>query len=187
MDNEIEPRHPTRAPADIAGSEASRARWPDPVVVPRLFFVPIGAAVAVQIGTTAAGVAGAGESPSWLLAAGFAVFLGVSAVQLARLHRLNDMWLGAMISRVIGGTARASSTSYLAALAAAIWAALAGAWWLLPLCAAAGGTAYAVSGRSWTQKYRSEPGTHMTGESARSLAVVAALALAGLILLVAAR
>jgi membrane protein implicated in regulation of membrane protease activity len=184
MENELGAPTPPEAAAAIADAEARRAFLADHVVVPRLFFPAVGAAVAIQIGTTAAGVAGAGESPLWLLAAGFAVFLAVSAVQLARFRRRNGVWLGGMASRVIGGTATAASTSYVAALAAAVWSAFAGAWWLVALCAAAGGTGYALSGRSWMRKYRAEPATHSRGESALWLTVCLVLSLAGLFLLV---
>jgi hypothetical protein len=171
----------------MADAEAGRASLADNVAVPRLFFLSIGAAVAVQIGTTAAGLAGAGESPLWLLAAGFALFLAVSAIQLARFRRLNGLWLGGLVSRVIGGTAAAASTSYVASLAAAVWAALAGVWWLVPVCAAAGGAAYALSGLSWLRKYRSEPAAHSRGESAGWRTVFAVLSLTGLILLISLR
>ena len=59
---------PNEAAAAIADAEAGGAWLADHVVVPPLFFVWIGAAVAIQIGTTAAGLAGVGESPLWLLA-----------------------------------------------------------------------------------------------------------------------
>lgn len=157
------------------------------VAVPRLFFVPIGAAVAIQIGTTAAGIAGQGGSSGWLLLVGLAAFLAVVAVQLARFRSLNGVWLGGLVSRVIGGTAEAASLSYCAALVGALWAALADVWWLVPLCAAAGGAGYALSGRRWLRDYRSEPARHSRGESAAWLAVLAALALAGAVLLLTLR
>jgi hypothetical protein len=186
MESQAKSPTPDDAAATLAEAEAGRASLADHVVVPPLFFVSIGAAVAVQIGTTAAGLAGAGASPLWLLVAGFAVFAAVAAVQLARFRRRNGIWLGGLVSRVVGGTASTAATGYAVSLGAAIWSALAGVWWLLPLCAAAGGTAYALSGRSWMRRYRSEPATHSRGESAATLMVIAVLSLAGLVLLVAA-
>ena len=186
MDNNRQAPTPDETPTADAVAEAGLGSLAGHIVVPRLFLVPIGAAVAVQIATTAAGLAGAGESPLWLLAGGFAVLLAVSAVQLARARRLNGIWVSGLVSRVVGGTATAASTSYVAALAAAVWAAFAGVWWLLPLCAAAGGTAYALSGRSWMRRHRSEPAVDRRGESGLWLTVIG-LALAGLILLVSLR
>lgn len=187
MESSADSPTPDDAAAALQDAEAGRTSLAGHIVVPPLFFVSIGAAVAVQIGTTAAGLAGAGKAPLWLLVVGFAVFVAVSAIQLARFRRRNGVWLGGLVSRVVGGTAATAATGYVVALAAAIWAALAGVWWLLPLCAAAGGTAYVLSGRSWMRNYRSEPATYSRGESALSLTVIAVLSLAGLILLVTAR
>lgn len=80
MENRNGSPTPNDAAAAIAGAEAGRASLAGHLDVPQLFFVSIGAAVAVQIGTTAAGLAGAGKAPLWLLAAGFAVFLTVSVI-----------------------------------------------------------------------------------------------------------
>lgn len=184
MENKRGAPTPDKTSAVTAETEAGRASSADHVAVPRLFLPPIGAAVAVQIGTTAAGLGGAGESPRSLIAAGFAVLLAVSTVQLARLHQLNGVWPGGLVGHVVGGTATAASTSYVAGLAAATWAALAGVWWLVPFCAAAGGVAYGLSGLSWMRTHRSEPDTLRRGESAVGLTVFVALSLAGLILLV---
>lgn len=178
---------PGEAAAAIADAEAGRTAMANHVVVPHLFFVSLGAAVAFQIGTTAAGLAGAGESPGWLVAAGIVVFVAVSAAQLARFRRTNGVWLGGLVSRVIGGTATAASISYAAALGGATWAAFAGVWWLVPLGSIAGGVAYALSGVRWLRKYRSDPAVHSRGESAAWLAVMTVLALTFLVLLVAQR
>jgi hypothetical protein len=173
-----------QAPALLPGAEAGPASPAVHLVAPRLFFLPVGAAVAIQIGTTAAGLAGVGESPLWMVAAGFAVFLAVAAVQLARARRGNGICLGGLASRVIGGTAAAASTSYVLALAAAVWAAFAGAWWLLTLCAAAGGAAYALSGMWWVRRHGSGPTTRGREASSVWTAVSVVLSSAGLILLV---
>jgi hypothetical protein len=174
---------PGQAAAALADAEAGRTALADRVVAPRWFFAPIGAAVAVQIGTTAAGIGADGDGSGWLLVSGFVVLLAVAAVQLARFRRLNGVWLGGLVSRVVGGTATAASASYGVALAGAIWAALADEWWLVPLCAAAGGVGYALSGRGWMRGYRRDPATHGRGESAAWLVVCGVLAVAGFVLL----
>jgi hypothetical protein len=178
---------PGEAAAAIAAAEAGRASMADHVVVPRFFFTSIGAAVGFQIGTTAVGLAGVGDSPLWVLAAGIVVFVAVSAAQLARFRRSNGVWLGGLLSRVIGGTATAASVSYAAALAGATWAAFAAVWWLVPVCSIVGGAAYALSGVGWLRKYRSDPAAHSRGESAAWLAIMTVLAVAFLVLLVAQR
>jgi hypothetical protein len=178
---------PGEAAAAIADAEAGRASLAHHVLVPRLFFVSLGAAVAVQIGTTAAGLAGAGTSPGLLVAGGIAVFFAVAAAQLARFRSLNGVWLGGLLSRVVGGTATAASASYAVALAAGTWAAFASRWWLVLVCALAGGAAYAWSGRTWMRKYHSEPGAHSRGESAAWLAAMVLLGVVLLVLLVSHR
>ena len=187
MENMSQVPTPQEAAAAIADAEARRTSLASHVVVPRLFFASIGAAVAVQIATTAAALAGASPAPVWLVIAGLVFFVAVSVAQLARFRQLNGVWLGGLVSRVVGGTATAASISYAAAMAGATWAAFAGVWWLVPVAAFAGGTAYALSGLRWMRRYRSDPATHGRGESTAQLAVLAVLALTFLVLLVAQR
>ena len=187
MENEGGSPTPGEAAAAMAAADAGRMSLAGQVVVPRLFFVSLGAAVALQIGTTAAGVSGSGAWSGWLLAGGIVVLAAVSAVQLARFRATNGVWLGGLLSRVVGGTTAAASVSYGAALAGAVWAALTGLWWLVPVCATAGGAAYVLCGMGWMRTYRRDPETHGRGESAPTLAVLLVLALSGLVLLVAQR
>ena len=189
MENANRPATPAEAANAIAAAEAGSASLARRLVVPRLFLGSVGAAVALQIGTTATGLAtqGSWSGSGWLLAGGLLLFLAVSGFQLARFRMLNGVRLDGLVSRVVGGTATAASLSYVAALGGAIWAAFTGTWWLVPLLAATGGVAYALSGRGWLRKYRCEPATHGRRESAASLGVLVVLALAGSVLLVAAR
>jgi hypothetical protein len=156
----MEPPTPVEASAAIADAEAGRTSLAHHVVVPRLFFASIGAAVALQIGTTAVGLADGTGSPDWLLVAGLVVFAAVAGGQLVRFQRLNGVWLGGLLS---------------------------GVWWLVPLCAMAGGVGYALSGLGWMRRYRFEPAVHSRGESAGWLALLGVLALACLVLLIAQR
>ena len=189
---------PDEAAAALADAEQSGQRLAERLVLPRWFHASIGAAVAVQIGTSAAAAAGLssrepasagpaiGAAWSWaLLLAGLAVFGAVAATQLVRLRRLNGVWVGGLASRVVLGTASTASTAYVLALAAATWSAFAEAWWLVPACAVAGGVGYAVSGVRWMRVYRGDPVRHSRAESAWLLAALAVLAVGGLVLLVA--
>jgi hypothetical protein len=169
------------AAASLRAAEAARAALAGTITTPRWFFAWLGAAVAVQIGTTAAGL---GESAPGLLAAGLAVFGVVAGVQLLRFRRANGVWLGGFASRVVLGTATAASVAYAVALAAAIWAAYGERWWLVALWSAAGGAAYALSGSRWMRAYRGDPAAHARGESLAWLALLSAAALGGLALLV---
>ena len=177
---------PAEAAAALADAEGGLESLADRVVVPRWFFLPIGVAVALQIGTTAAGL-GMTEQSGRLVVAGFAVLLAVAVVQLARFRGQNGIWLGGLLSRVIGGTATAATVAYGGALAGAIWAATADAWWLVPILAVGGGAGYALSGRAWMRSYRAEPADHGRGEPALVLVVVGVLALSALLLLVSLR
>jgi len=187
MENMAGAPTPGEAAAAMAAAEAGRISLASHVVVPRLFFASIGAAVAFQIGTTALGIAGVGDSPVWLVAVGLLVFVAVAAAQLTRFRRHNGLRLGGLVSRVVYGTATAASVSEALALGGATWAAFAGVWWLVLLTSVAGGAAYALSGRAWMRRYRSDPAGHSRGESAAWLAVMAVLALTFLVLLVAQR
>ena len=178
---------PGEAAAAMAAAEAGRSSLARHVEVPRLFFAWIGAGVAVQVGTTALGLAGVGGSPVGLVAGGLLVFAAISAWQLARFRRTNGLWLGGLVSKVVYGTATAASVSEAAALAATTWAAFAGLWWLVAVGSVAGGAAYALSGRVWLRRYRSDPSHHSRGESAAWLAAMAVLALVFLVLLLANR
>ena len=178
---------PGEAAAAIAAAEEGRSSLADHVVVPPLFFTGLGAAVAIQIGACALGVAGVGDSPVWLLSAGLLVFAAASAVQLARFRRANGLWVGGLVSRVVYGTATAASLSEALGLGAATWAAFAGRWWLVALASVAGGVAYALSGRAWLRRYRSDPASHSRGESAVWLAAMAVLAVIFLVVSIANR
>lgn len=77
------------------------------VVVPSFFGAAIGAAITVQIATTAVGLADIGNWAGWLLPAGVVVFVLVAGIELARFRRLNGVWLGGFAGRVVGDTATA--------------------------------------------------------------------------------
>lgn len=177
---------PAEAAAVLADAEAGRSSLAGRLVVPRSFLPAVGGAVAVQIGTFAAGVAGPADR-IWVAVAGLACFAAVGAWQLAAFRRANGVRLGGLLGSVVGGTAAAASVSYCAALVAALWAAFAGVWWLVPACALAGGLGYALSGRGWMRSYRAEPAAHGPGPSVGWLAAASVLALAGLVLLVSLR
>jgi hypothetical protein len=180
---------PTAAEASAAliDAEASRARLAHGIVVPSWFFTSLGAAIAVQIATTAIGVTEDALEARMALVAGLAALAAVAGVQLVRFRRANGLWLGRFASRVVLGTGGAASTTYAATAALAIWGALDGRWWLTAVGALAGGVTYALSGRLWLRAYRREPAKHGAGDPAAWLAAVTIAAIAGLALLVLER
>ena len=179
------PPTPEEAAAALQAAETSSNQLAEALALPRWFHGSIGAAVAVQIATTAVGL---GVDAGWakaLLGSGVVVFAVVAGVQLARLRARNGIWVGGLASRVVFGTASTASTAYVLALGAAIWAAFGDEWWLVAVCALAGGAGYAVSGVRWMRNYRGDPARHSRGESALLLAVLAVPVFAGIVLLVA--
>jgi hypothetical protein len=179
------PKHPNAAETSAAldDAEASRAMLAQRISTPSWFFTSIGAAIAVQIASTA--VALADTSPWTLvgLAAGIAALAVVAAVQLARFRQLNGVWLGGLLSRVVFGTGPLASISYAVAFAAAIWAALDNRWWLVVTWSVIGGAAYALSGRRWFRAYRADPALHANAESVAWLGLITVAAFAALALL----
>jgi hypothetical protein len=178
---ESTPERRIAAQAALRDAESSRARLAAGVALPSWFFASMAVAIAAQIATVAAAL---GDGAGWPLALGLAFFAAVAGVQLARLRRLNGVWLGGFASRVVLGTGAAASASYAVALTAAIWAGYAERWWLVALASIAGGAAYALAGRRWLRAYRGDPAAHARGESAAWLALLAVPAVAGLVLLV---
>ena len=185
MENTKEPRIPSAAEASAAlnDAEEARATLAQSAKVPSWFFASIGAAIAVQIASTAVGVADPSPLTLTALAAGIAVLVAVAAVQLARFRQLNGVRLGGLLSRVVLGTGTLASASYTLAAVAAILGAFDKRWWLVATASIIGGALYALNGRRWLRAYRTEPALHARGESLAWLALLTVAALAGLALL----
>ncbi len=179
------PKHPTaaQAAAALTDAEASRTLLAQRIRTPSWFFTSIGAAIAAQIASTAVGVGAPSRWTLAALAAGIAVLLAVAGVQLVRFRRLNGVWLGGFLSRVVLGTGTLASTSYAVAATVAILAAFDAQWWQVPTWSIIGGAAYALSGRRWLRAYRAEPALHARGDSLVWLGLITVAALAGLALL----
>ena len=69
-------------------------------------------------------------------------------------------------------------------MGAAIWAAFEEQWWLVGLCAIAGGVGYALCGARWVRSYRGDPAAHSKGQSVLLLAFLIVSLLVGAVLLV---
>ena len=187
MENKSDRGNPTpkEASAWLNDAEVTRATLAREIKTPSWFFTSIGTAISVQIATMGVGVADPSPWTLSTLAAGIVVLLAVAGVQLARFRRLNGIWLGGLLSRVVLGTENLASIAYGVAGGGAILAAFYSHWWLTLSWAIIGGAAYALSGRRWLRAYRTTPGVQTRGESLAwvILATVAALAGLGLLLL----
>jgi hypothetical protein len=187
MANSKPPPTPEDAAAALVEAEASRTHLAGTLVLPSFFYAAIGAAIAVQIATTAFTIA---DDRVWALAirpGGVALFVLVAAIQLVRFRQLNGVRLGGLASRVVLGTATAASISYAFAIGGSAWAGFNRMWWLAAVCAVAGGAAYALSGLRWWRRYQGDPASHSRGESAGLIATLGAVAVVGLVLLVLGR
>ena len=190
--------HPNAAEASAALSdaEASRAMLAQRIRTPSWFFTSIGIAIAAQIALTAvaitwsvggSGIAAVSTSTLAAFAAGIAILLAVAGAQLAAFRRLNGIWLGGLLSRVVLGTGLLASGAYVVALGAAIWSAMDARWWLVATCSIIGGAAYALAGRRWFIAYRADPARHARTELVVMLGLAVVAALAGLVLLLILR
>jgi hypothetical protein len=104
---------PEEAAVALAEAEASRTMLARGVVLPPFVDGAIGAAIAVQIATTALGLADIGRWAGWLLPAGV-VFVLVAGIELARFRRSTGVRPGGFAGRVVGAPATVASTSYCA-------------------------------------------------------------------------
>ena len=185
MESTPEPHIPSAAEASAAlnDAEEARATLAQSTKIPSWFFASIGAAVAVQIASTAVGVADPSSTTLAALASGIAILAAVAGVQLARFRQLNGVRLGGLVSRVVFGTGTLASASYAVSAMAAILGAFDKRWWLVATASIIGGALYALNGRRWLRAYRTEPALHARGESLTWLALLTVAALAGLALL----
>jgi hypothetical protein len=186
MENSEPSPTPEEAAAALVEAEASRTHLAGTLALPSFFYAAIGAAVAVQIATSAFSITDDRVGAPIRLG-GVALFVLVAAIQLLRFRQLNGVRLGGLASRVVLGTATAASISYAFAFGASAWAAFNRMWWLAAVCAVAGGAAFALSGRRWWRRYQGDPASHSRGESAGWIAILGAVAVAGLVLLVLER
>ena len=177
---------PSGPTADLARAEALRSSLAASLTLPRGFHLWLGTAVAAQVASTAYGVS-AGGAGTGVLVAGLAVFAGVAVSLLVRFRRLNGVRVDGLASRAVLGTSSVSSWTYAAALAAATWAAYGDRWWLSVLVSVAGGAAYALGAQHWWRSYVGDPAGKVRGESRLQLALLGAVAVAGLVALLVLR
>jgi len=146
----------------------------------------LAAAVAVQVGTAAYGIASQTAAGLAVALGGVAVFLGVAAFMLYRFRRINGVRVDGLASQIVLGTGAMSTLVYVAAFVAAAWAAFESRWWLVAVAAVAGGVGYAFGVSRWWHAYRDDPAAHAGGASPRVIAALAVVACLGFIALLVA-
>jgi hypothetical protein len=177
-------QYPDGQRAALAVADQARRRLTAGLRLPAGLYLALGAAVAVQLGTAAYGIAAQTVAGLAVVLAGLAVFLGVAALMLHRFRRINGVRVDGLTSQIVFAAGAAASLVYLGAFAAGIWAAFAALWWLVAAAAVAGGTGCALGARHWWHAYQHDPAAHTRGASPRQLAVFAALACLGFAALV---
>ncbi len=179
---------PAEAAAALLDAGSARDQLSRRLTMPSWFYSSIGVAVVVQTATLAVGVADQSSAGIGVAVAGVVPFVLVTVAQLLRFRGLNGVWVGGLASRVVlGGDATATTVHFLA-MGAAIWAAFDEHWWLVALCAIAGGMGYEFCGVRWKRFYRGDPAAHSRGESVFVLvALVVSVFVGAALLLLGAR
>src|SRR3954452_10644245 len=174
---------PDEAAAALLDAGSARDQLSHRLTLPSWVYSSIGLGVAVQTATLAVGVAAQSPAGVGLAVAGLVPFVLVALVQLVRFRRLNGVRVGGLASRVVFGSDAVVSTAHFLGMGAAIWAAFGERWWLVGLCAIAGGVGYALGGVRWMRSYRGDPAAHSRGESVLLLVALLVPLFAGAVLL----
>jgi hypothetical protein len=181
--------HPSQQDSDdqrtaLAVAEQARRRLTTGLRLPAGLYPALAAAVAVQLGTAAYGIAAQTVAGLTVVLAGLALFLSVAAVMLHRFRRINGVRVDGLTSQIVFAAGASASLAYLGAFAAGTWAAFESLWWLVTAAAAAGGIGCALGARHWWHAYRHDPAGHARGASPRQLGAFAVLACLGIAALV---
>ena len=146
----------------------------------------LAAAIAVQVGAAAYGIAAQTAAGLAVALAGVAVFIGVAALLLYQFRRINGVRVDGLSSQIVLGTGGTSTLVYLGGFGVATWAAFESRWWLVAAAAVVAGVGYAFGALRWWHAYRHDPAAHAGGASPRVLAALAVLACLGLVALLIA-
>ena len=177
------PQDPDDPGRVLAAADHASHRLAAGLRLPTGFHPALAAAVAIQIGTAAYGIAAQSGTGLAVALGGVAVFLGVAALALYRFRQVNGVRVDGLTSQVVLGTGPLATGIYVCTFGAATWAAFESQWWLVVAAAAVGGAGYALSARQWWHAYQQDPAAHAAGVSPRTLTVLAALACLGLVVL----
>jgi hypothetical protein len=147
----------------LAVADQARHRLATGLRLPTGLHPALAAAVAVQVGTAAYGIANHAAAGLAVALAGVAAFLGVAALTLYQFRRINGVRVDGLASQIVLGAGAMSTSSYVCALGAATWAAFESRWWLVAAAAVAGGVGYAFGALRWWHAYQHDPTAHADG------------------------
>jgi hypothetical protein len=170
----------------LADAHRARQRLAAGLRLPTGLHPVLAAAVAVQVGTAAYGIAAQTTAGLAVALAGVAVLMGVAAFLLYQFRRINGVRVDGLSSQIVLGTGGTSTLVYMGGFGAATWAAFESRWWLVAGAAVAAGVGYAFGTLQWWHAYLHDPAAHASGVSPRVLAALAVLACLGLVALLVA-
>lgn len=179
-------QNPDDPRSELAVADQARQRLADGLRLPIGTYPVLAAAVAVQVGAAAYGIAAQTTAGLAVALAGVAVLMGVAALLLYQFRRINGVRVDGLSSQIVLGTGFTSTLIYLGAFGAATWAAFESRWWLVAAASVAAGIGYAFGTLRWWHAYRRDPTAHAGGVSPRALAALAVLACLGLVALLVA-
>src|SRR3954470_13809441 len=174
----MNPEEPTSV---LAVADQAQQRLAAGLRLPGGLYPALAAAVAIQVGTAAYGIANHAATGLAVALLGLVIFLGVAAFMLFRFRQINGVRVDALTSQIVLGEGPTSTIAYLGSFGAALWAANESRWWLVALAAAAGGVGYSFGIVRWWHAYRHDPAAHAGGISPQVLAALAAVAALGLL------
>ena len=180
------PQTPGDPRSELAVADQARQRLADGLRLPTGLHPTLAAAVAVQVGAAAYGIAAQTAAGLAVALAGVTVLMGVAALLLYQFRRINGVRVDGLSSQIVLGTGATSTLVYMVAFGAATWAAFESRWWLVATAAVIAGVGYALGTLQWWHAYRHDPATHAGGASPWVLAALAVLACLGLVALLIA-
>lgn len=179
MESYSAPDDPDGSRTALASADGARHRLTTGLRLPPGLYPALAAAVSVQLGAAAYGIAAQTLAGLAVVLAGLVVFVSAAALLLHRFRRINGVRVDGLTSQVVVAARGFASLVYLGALAAGTWAAFASQWWIVAAAAVAGGVGCALGTRAWWHAYRQDPAAHASGASPRVLGAFAALACLG--------
>jgi hypothetical protein len=173
------------AAAQLADAEERRTRLATRLRLPQGFHTILGVTIAIQTATAAFGIGAQTGAGLALVVAACVVFAAVVVLLAWRFRVLNGVWLDGLLARSLLGLTSEASWAYGVPFAAAVWAAVGRAEWLVVPASAVGGAAYAVAARRWWAAYQRDPVEHAQGDSRTVVATALVVIVAGVVVLVA--
>jgi hypothetical protein len=186
MESSPAEQNPGDPRSELAVADQARRRLAAGLRLPAGLHPVLAAAVAVQVGAAAYGIAAQTTAGLAVALAGVTVLMGVAALLLHQFRRINGVRVDGLSSQIVLGTGGTSTLIYLIGLGAATWAAFESRWWLVAAAAVGAGAGYAFGTLRWWHDYRNDPSAHVGGASPRVFAALAVLACLGLVALLIA-